>query len=414
MNRNWINRLPNLKVQIRLKSLILIIASAVRTPLARHITKATPLIVLIAAFTLGLEYLGWLDHFENAGLDTFNILQAPRDPTHLVLVGITDDDYRDFFNETSPLDPRVLYQVIEAIVLSKPRVIGIDIDTSARAFDQFHVPDGWPPLVWGQDLVSRNDELVPGPVLGRQAARPCDRQGVAALPQDEDGVVRRYLRHFATRRDGHSQVSSFPWAVVQAGCESGLSDFCKGADSADGHSRRGLRLNFSGERYNFSPLSIRMVLQAAKNEGWRANGPFRDKVVLLGGCYRAARDSYVTPVGAMLGLQLMAQAVQSELGGGIRLTNHLFAFVLDILVGFALVFIHHRFSLPIAISLSLFAIPVLSLLGSFLAFSTFAWWFNFVPVTIGVLIHQLYDHAREYHRLRQRLEGSPTGVPPGT
>jgi hypothetical protein len=47
------------------------------------------------------------------------------------------------------------------------------------------------------------------------------------------------------------------------------------------------------------------------------------------------------------------------------------------------------------------AIPSLSLVGSLLAFSTFAWWISFAPVTVGVLIHELYHHAAEYRRLSQ-------------
>jgi hypothetical protein len=52
------------------------------------------------------------------------------------------------------------------------------------------------------------------------------------------------------------------------------------------------------------------------------------------------------------------------------------------------------------LALTLVAIPLLALAGSFVAFFTFAWWVDFVPVTLGVLIHELYHHAAEYQRLR--------------
>jgi CHASE2 domain-containing sensor protein len=162
-----------------------------------------------------------------------------------------------------------------------------------------------------------------------------------------------------------------------------------------------LRLNFSGERYTFEPLSAENVLQASKTEGWRTNGPLKGKVVLLGGYYRASRDFYVTPVGRMAGVQLMAQAVESELHGGIRTANHLAAFALDVLAGLIVVLIQHRFRLLPALVISLVAIPCLSFIGSFLAFSTLAWWVSFAPVTAGVLVHELYHHAAEYQRLRQ-------------
>jgi hypothetical protein len=49
---------------------------------------------------------------------------------------------------------------------------------------------------------------------------------------------------------------------------------------------------------------------------------------------------------------------------------------------------------------SLVLVPVLCLAGSLAAFSTLALWFNFVSVVVSVLIHQFYEHAREYRRLR--------------
>ena len=82
--------------------------------------------------------------------------------------------------------------------------------------------------------------------------------------------------------------------------------------------------------------------------------------------------------------------------------NHVIAIILDIAAGLTLVLIHHLFSIRTALGLSLIAIPVLSFCGSYLAFTTLAWWVNFVPMIVGVLIHQLYDHTKEYRRLLQK------------
>ncbi|HXO37252.1 MAG TPA: CHASE2 domain-containing protein, partial [Candidatus Acidoferrum sp.] len=158
--------------------------------------------------------------------------------------------------------------------------------------------------------------------------------------------------------------------------------------------------NFSGERFDFSPLSAHYVLAVAHEVGWANNGPFHNKIVLLGGFFRAGRDIHITPVGKMAGVQLMAQAVETELrGGGIRPLNEAVAIILDILAGTILVWFSYRFQLATALLLSLLAIPLFSLTSSYLAFSSLARWFNFVPVIVGVLIHELYHHAREYHHL---------------
>jgi CHASE2 domain-containing sensor protein len=389
--------------------MLLGIVKAFKSPLCRHLGRAMPLILIISAITFSIEYVGWLDNFENSSLDAINLLNSPLEPSHLVLIGITDQDYLTYFSGTSPLNPEVLCRVIDAIASGQPRAIGIDLDTSSGIFQRLHVPETWPPLVWGQDAAFSGDQLEPVPVLGNQAIRKMDAAGIAALPQDSDGVIRRYLRAFPTSRDS---AFSFPWEVVRVACNTDFEKnhpdakkdlFCRAASGRDSESAKALRLNFSGERYTFSPLSVANVLQAAQGTGWRVNGPLHDKVVLFGGYYRAARDFYVTPVGKMAGLQLMAQAVESELGGGIRLQNHLSALILDMICGLILVLIHYRLRLALAVAISLVAIPLLAICGSAIAFHTFAWWINFVPITLGVLIHQLYNHAAEYQRLQKEL-----------
>ena len=290
------------------------VGRVVRSPFFKAVTRAAPVILLICAFTLAVETLGWLDRFENAGVDAFNILKAPKEPSHVILVGISDDDHRDYFAETSPLDAEKLRTIIDAVASGRPRLIAVDIDTSSRSFRELRVSESWPPIVWGQDAVPTDEQLKAIPVLGGQATRNGDAVGIAALPMDSDGVVRRHLREFSLGGTTHEGAPSFPWAIVQTACKSGALEFCEASARESGHSEGGLRLNFSGERYTFTPLSVRYVLQAASSEGWRTRGPLLGKVAILGGCYRAARDSYVTPVGVMYGLQLMAQAVESELG----------------------------------------------------------------------------------------------------
>jgi CHASE2 domain-containing sensor protein len=372
---------------------------AIRKFFRSNLAKETMVILAICALTFTAEHAGLLDRFENAGLDAFNILMAPKDPSNIVLIGIDDADYQKQFSGRSPLDPEKLHDLIDAIARGCPRVIGVDINTSSQDFQKMRIEPGWPPIVWGQDMDSSGGYHQPIPVLGGRPLREnMDRAGIAALPQDSDGVIRRYARYFRTGPESRSKVSSFPWQIRQAARN--IRD-----EPADSDDPEPLRLNFAGERYSFSPLSADNVLRVSKGEGWAGtDGPLRDKIVLLGGTYREARDSYVTPVGTMAGMQLMAQAVESEFGGGIRLPNLLFALLIDILIGFVLVYFHHQFRPSTALILSLLALPVLSIVGSFLSFGTFALWFNFVPVMIGVLIHQLYNHAAKYNRLRREFE----------
>jgi len=364
------------------------------------LAKAAPVILAISLSIQILEHVGWLDRFETASIDAFNILQPPHDPSYVIVVGINDDDYHSLFGGVSPLDYRKLQNVLAAIAGGHPRVIGIDLDTSWEGFQKIRVPKEWPSLVWGQDATQVGRELRPIPILGgqdKQVLRPSDGKGLAGLPEDSDGVIRRYRREIVVN-DG--VVKSFPWAVIGVGCSSGSQECCRAITEKTETSATSLLLNFSGERFNFSPVSARHVLMVSGEPAWGQNGIFKDKIVLVGGLYHEARDTHATPIGQMSGVQLMAQVIESELRhGGIQPFREYAALGLDLLLGTAVVFLHSFFRLRTALILNLLAIPVLSLVGSYVAFSSLSRWFNFVPVVIGVLIHELYDNAREYQRL---------------
>jgi CHASE2 domain-containing sensor protein len=349
-----------------------------------------------------MGYVGWLDKFETAGLDVFTLLQPSRQPDKVMVVGINDDDYRERFSETSPLNYCKLEEVISAIAASKPRVIGVDIDTSAASFRKLQIEKGWPQVVWAEDAIQTGKILEVVPALGG-IGRDSAQLGLALLLSDSDGVIRRYRRRFSVQG---GYADSFPWAVVNAYCSKGVEPRCRALKSAESDGSEGeLLLNFAGERFDFRPLAVREIMKVSAEPGWAERGLFKDKVVLLGGSFHAARDTHTTPIGEMFGVQIMAQAIESDLDeGGIRRLNEWKAIFFDLLAGMLVVYIQFRFhrNLMMGLALSLLAIPIVAVTGSYLAFSTAARWFNFIPVLIGVLIHELYDRAREYKQLWER------------
>ncbi len=365
----------------------------------RQLYRAKWVIVAITAGTFLLSTSGMLDHFETAGLDAFNLLKQPVDPTDVVIVAITDDDYQaPPFNSISPLNVGGVQEALNAIALAKPRVIGVDLDTSDSRFKELHAPPGDIQLVWGRDarFIKESKKFVLEPVLG---GSDTESFGVALLPLDGDGIVRRYRREFP----GPGGVApSFPWAVIEKACGEHPEKYCGKVDKSE-QEHETLLLNFAGQRFAFEPLSVHNVLIAAKGPEWARSSPLLGKIVILGGNYHAARDSRVTPVGAMEGVQLMAQAIETELtGGGIRNINEAQAVILDLLSGALLVYFSYRFpnQLGKALLLSLIALVILPPLFSYLAFSTLGRWFNFVPMLVGVLLHELYEHGKEYGELR--------------
>jgi CHASE2 domain-containing sensor protein len=370
----------------------------------RHLWQAKWVILTITAATFLLSNAGTLDRFETAELDTFNILHSPADPQHVVIVAIDDADYKSTFRAVSPLSASGVQRILDAIVAAHPRVIGVDLDTAGTA--ELKTPADAPPIVWGRDAVwdPARKQFSELPVLGgKDPARQMDVAAIAQLPVDSDGVIRRYRRTFPV--EGDRPEPSFPWAVTEKACPNHDTAECKSVDWEAEEPRRGLVLNFAGHRFNFTPLSARFVLQGASLPVWKTNSPLRDRIVLLGGTYRAARDTYVTPVGTMAGVQLMAQAVEVEMtGGGIRPINEIAAVLFDLLSGAILVLIGYSFEnhLGRTMLVSLLALVLLPLVSSYLAFATLARWFNFVPMAVGVILHEFYEHAKEYQHLRRQ------------
>lgn len=389
----------------------------------RHLLRASPVFVIITLLTLVLEHAGWLRGFETTALDTWLRLRKPIRPLFVRVVTITEDDYRTIFHGKSPVDPKTIISLIGAIADGNPAVIGVDIDTSDAEWrnvigDVLPLSRGQIPIVWEQEAIEQEEQLIRVPVLGGAEVTPKPLSGVSGLFQDWDGVVRRSRRYFSTIEEGKRGqkeiVDSFPWAIVKAFCQtfpqtsrlpSELRNAIQEEIRGDRKPEHERLVNFSGNRYDFPIYSASFVLTAHQAEWWREKSPFRGKVVLLGGSYHAGRDVYVTPSGTTNGVQLMAQVVESELQGrGIAQFNKFLMVIFDLAAWIALVAVYYFCRLSIALWISLVGIPVLSLMGSLVTFSSLAYWADFAPIVIAVLIHQLYDHASEYRRLLKQAQ----------
>jgi CHASE2 domain-containing sensor protein len=383
----------------------------------RHLLRAFPVFVVVTTLTLVLEHVGWLRGFETTALDAWLRLLKPIRPQFVSVVTITEEDYRRIFDGKSPLNPQTVMTVIGAIADGSPAVIGVDIDTSDAQWQSI-VPDVLSrsqqrtSIIWEQEAIGQEEPLTAVKVLGGGEVTPKPLSGISGLFQDWDGVVRRSRRYFFTTggKEGQKEiVDSFPWAIVKAFYQtfpkvtrlpSALRQAVEGDIRGGRKIQRERLLNFSGNRYDFPTYAASFVLTAHEAAWWKDKSPFRGKVVLLGGTYRAGRDVYVTSLGMTSGVQLMAQVVESELQGrGISQLNKLLMILFDFAAWVALVAVYYFCRLPVALWMSIVAIPTVSLAGSLVAFSSLAYWADFAPIIIAVLIHQLYDHASEYRRL---------------
>lgn len=147
------------------------------------------------------------------------------------------------------------------------------------------------------------------------------------------------------------------------------------------------------------PDSVKRLIKKIDGEGDKINS----KIILIGGNFSAARDSYETPLGPMPGIELIAEAIHSDWRrGGIEKIGGVIALVFDVLVGLGVVWVfyyigevkkHPFWAL-------LFVIPGSFLLVFLIAglFFLLRYWLNVVPVVVGVNIHQFYEHAKDRYK----------------
>ena len=97
------------------------------------------LVVVAMVFVMQLvEFHGWLAGIEGRLLDMFLRKSSPTEEAGLkspiVTVEIDDDGYRDCFGGSSPLDPKMLGDMVTELASGSdgPRVLGVDILTDSE------------------------------------------------------------------------------------------------------------------------------------------------------------------------------------------------------------------------------------------------------------------------------------------
>jgi CHASE2 domain-containing sensor protein len=351
------------------------------------------LAVILAAFALHQSELP--DKFATQTLDAIFKIREPRQAKHVYLVLIDQQDYKspNIFRESSPLRVGMLEEVIVRIASGNPALIAIDVDTSAGQFLDWRVPPVPMPVVWGINPRFQDGEVIALPLLGGRPPDSALKQGLAGLPQDSDGIVRRYFRTVKTKEGAEL---SLPAAVRM--------QFPN--PPAEKDLRKEYFLNYYGNRYSLPRMTVSQLLRATDKPApqWREGGPLTGKVVLLGGTYWEARDEHVTPIGVLSGAELMGQSIESELAGdNISGRRRWVMGVAQVISMILVLFVYYRFRLKSAFWVGLGLLPILSLISSYLAFSSFALWLYFLPGLGVLMVQQLYVKAGEFAKAFDRL-----------
>ena len=234
--------------------------------------------------------------------------------TEIAIVNITDEEYDQFFGGKSPLNVLELNTLIDAIRhhtrveaarQNVPKlVIGVDIDTSDQSFWDFTNVSDWQDVIWERDVFIRNDGIVPVDVLAGRYPELIGRSGIPQLRDDPVGKSTRFYTRCIETAVG--RVPSFVSAVAGA---SRLKDVeCKdiGADWLQYITYTG---SYSLDQQD-NIIPARAFLQPdTENQLFKLKDK---KAVLLGGSYRDF-DRHFTPLGVKTGVEILANAIQTEL-----------------------------------------------------------------------------------------------------
>jgi CHASE2 domain-containing sensor protein len=353
--------------------------------------KSIPVVLIGIVLTLVLSRSGFFRQIETYSLDTQVRLQGVPEDSLVAVVLIDRGDFASLFQEKSPLDPGTLHRVIGAIAAGKPKVIGVAIDTSAPEFKGLQPAPDWPPIVWAQNGVfsARDNRYHLDKVLGGQPTAALS--GLVALKLDEDGAIRRYPRLCETDQ---GLIASFPWAVAK--------EVAPAEAARREATQEGLFIKFAGDSEGSHRLhfTASRILGLADGPGWQNSSPVKDKIVLLGGAYDVA-DEHGTPLGWMLGVEVLAHAVETELGGGgLSPPNPILITAIGGLVGLLLLLLFQHFTPVKGFLMSALAIPVSGVICSLLIFKTTSFWAYFVPIPLAVLGQEFYAQVKAY---RMRL-----------
>jgi len=382
-------------------------------------------VVIAAVLSVALHKLGLLERLELVNLDILLLAKQPVANTEVLLVTVEQSDYVDIFHSRSPLDQGQVIDIINRIASVKPKVIGVDLDTSDwdPQLRQRLAPNGVP-IVWARDVAEemRSDQRTSqsdsskaemGKVFGDDKPQEC--WGVPAIAPDNDGIVRNYdegvqvpAPNPENKQHGPRDYAPSFVTVVSRAAD---NRYCSALEFTQKPTPERKRINF--ENWRLNRYSASAILNLSRLPAWKASPDqfpeIHDKVVLLGGAFRQARDRYRTPISWMDGVEILGQAVVSEKHGGISEAGLLKMMGIDVLVGMALLSLNYLLKLRIPqsarhrmLALKFVLLMVLLLVATFVSWASFTfkrYYVSSLIVAAGLFVDELLKHAVEYREL---------------
>ncbi len=397
--------------------------------------------------------LGQFRPYENLLTDFLqtNISKKSKD---VVLLFITNDEYKRGFHGISPLSRGRLADTIEMLVKLKAKVIVLDINIYDSTSEDHELSDALefastagvhiivPANITEIEVDEKNltvdkhylerpyseerlHHTKDGFILFEDASPGKQWEGRVMyggvdFMLDSDGVFRHsesiYMIKDKSYKNFQRPIPSLPVVVAavylgmnEKGIKKSLSNINDDHITLTGkgnnfqhhihiHTGRGGRItpNFIGNYKHFDrEVNLTRLFQdygPGKPEGMTI---FRNKIVVIGGTYDK-KDFYMTPVGRMSGAEIIANITQNILDSNLIVhTNFWKAFIIEIFLGtlVALAFIlTTRFWATVICFITL--VPVVTV-ASIWAFAATYYWFDFIPTIAGVLLHGWISKVEE-------------------
>jgi CHASE2 domain-containing sensor protein len=428
-----------------------------------HLIRAILIGIAISVIATILAWIGYFRPYQYPLTNLLHLIIQNR-ANDVVLLFITEEEYKTGFHGISPLSRGRLAELVNVMVNLKARVIALDIDLSDPSPEDCKLSDamarasaaGVPIVVVGNfkaiedqskkeasfsdlrpytddDLQTAQDDVIlfegvspgsqwPGKVV----------YGGTLFRLDSDWVLRMIEGFYLIKNNDskyklpYLRVPSFPVAVVaayQGLSQDGLVETLLNVQdnrivfSSPGNDHRkdihipmvkGGRFipNFIGNYEYFNrEVNLKGLLEDYRLNQVESETIFKDKIVIIGGTFDK-RDFYQTPVGRMSGVEILANSTQSILNGKLITPSSFWkAFAIQVVVGIAVALIFILFSRSWATVICLLALLPGVAIASLLSFSSSYYWFDFVPTVAGVMFYGRIIKAEEALKMmRSKLE----------
>lgn len=293
--------------------------------------------IVASLLVTSLAGLGYLRGFQGWALDLVQHVQGQQVPKGIVVVGITDDEFEEELGGRTPVSRAYIANVIRGLQRLGAVAVLLDFDFTsptelendrklADAILAFADDKGISKVIFTDGAVKGKGPLTDDRILKATV------RGTPNMPVDADQIVRHASLVAPSASDSSPQaVLSLALvarvagynneqirAAISAGkirlprWKDGASNLEPGNDELALKLRRLDRIRFVGPAGSFPTVPSATVAAYADPTADMLpddRNPIKGRVVLVGGAFKASRDSFFTPKGEMYGVEVHATMV---------------------------------------------------------------------------------------------------------